>query len=91
MALNKNKPRPGFAPRSKTHKKIMLFFAENQGSIDTPRGVSAWVNENLKSVRKALEDLVRLGILKAHRTSSTVAYSCELDAEKLARLSRQKN
>ncbi len=74
------------APRSKIHRKIILFFSENQGSIDTPRGVSAWVNENLKSVRGALEDLVKAGILKAHRTSSTVAYSCELAAKDLARL-----
>jgi hypothetical protein len=74
-------------PRSKIHRKIVLFFSENQGSIDTPRGLSAWVNEDLKSVRKALEDLVKIGILKAHRTSSTVAYSCELGTKELTRLS----
>ncbi len=74
------------APRHKVHRKILLFFSENQGSIDTPRGISAWVNENLKSVRAALEDLVKAGVLKAHRTSSTVAYSCEIAAKDIARL-----
>lgn len=83
-------PKARRVPRSKIHRKIVLFFAENQGSIDTPRGISAWVNENLKSVRTALEDLVKAGVLKAHRTSSTVAYSCELDAKALARFSRTK-
>lgn len=77
-------------PHSKIHRKIILFFSENQGSIDTPRGISAWVNENLKSVRGALEDLVKAGVLKAHRTSSTVAYSCELASKDLTRLSRAK-
>jgi hypothetical protein len=83
-------PKTPRVPHSKIHRKIVLFFTENQGSIDTPRGVSAWVNEGLKSVREALEDLVRAGILKAHRTSSTVAYSCELAAKDLARLYRPK-
>jgi hypothetical protein len=64
----------------------MSFFAENQGSIDTPRGVSTWVNENIKSVRSALEDLAKKGLLKAHRTSSTVAYSCSLGLKALSRI-----
>ena len=78
----KNRPRA----KSKIHGKILQFFAENQGSIDTPRGISAWVNENLRSVQSALEDLVRSGHLKAHRTSSTVGYSCSADPKSLARL-----
>ena len=63
--------------------KIMLFFLENMGSIDTPRGVATWTEENLKNVREALEELVSQGYLKAHRTSSTVGYSCELAGKKL--------
>ena len=61
----------------------MLFFVENEGSIDTPRGISAWINENIKIVRVALEDLVEAGLLKAHRTSSTVGYSCPLTKKEL--------
>ncbi len=72
--------------RSKTQRKILSFFAENQGSIDTPRGVAAWVNEPLGEVRRALEDLTRGGYLKAHRTSSTVAYSCALSPKGLSQL-----
>ena len=61
----------------------MLFFAENQGSIDTPRGVAAWTNESLQNVRIALEDLVKIDYLKAHRTSSTIGYSSQLNKKEL--------
>ena len=67
----------------------MLFFAENEGSIDTPRGISAWINENIQTVRKSLEDLVKRGLLKAHRTSSTIGYSCALSRKELARISAE--
>lgn len=73
------------APMSKIHRKIMLFFSENQGSIDTPRGIAAWINESLPAVRKALEELVSRGYLRAHRTSSTVAYSCPLDRSSITK------
>ncbi len=64
----------------------MLFFVENQGSVDTPRGLSAWTNENIKKVTRALEDLTVAGFLKAHRTSSTVGYSCALSKKELKAL-----
>lgn len=71
------------ALKSKTHRKILIFFAENQGSIDTPRGISAWINEGIQGVRMALEDLVRIGVLRAHRTTSTIGYSCALTQAEL--------
>lgn len=71
----------------KLYQKILLFFLENEGSIDTPRGVSTWINENLAPVRRALEELVDKGILKAHRTTSTVGYSCSLPKKKIAEIS----
>ncbi|MBI3315901.1 MAG: hypothetical protein HYZ87_02880 [Candidatus Omnitrophica bacterium] len=70
--------------RSEIHRKILLFFVENQGSVDTPRGVSAWVNENIEKVRVALEELAKEDLLKAHRTSSTVGYSSGLSKKDLA-------
>ena len=72
--------------KSKTHRKIVQFFLENQGSIDTPRGIATWTNENLQNVRIALEDLVKNGILKAHRTSSTIGYSCAITEKKLSQI-----
>lgn len=75
--------------KSNIHRKILLFFIENQGSIDTAKGVSTWINENIQTVRIALEDLVTIGLLKAHRTASTIGYSCPLNKQKLARIASQ--
>ncbi len=60
---------------SPIHIKIIKFFHENQACIDTPRGVSTWVREERAKVKKALEDLVKLKILVAHRATSTTGYS----------------
>lgn len=76
------------AARSRTHRKIIVFFTENEGSIDTPRGVSTWIDENIQNVRIALEDLVKIGFLKAHRTSSTIGYSCPLGKKELQQVLR---
>ncbi len=61
--------------QSELHLKIIKFFHENQASIDTPRGVSTWVREDRSKVKQALEDLVKLKILTAHRATSTTGYS----------------
>lgn len=61
--------------QSALHLKIIKFFHENQASIDTARGVSTWVREERSKVKQALEDLVGLKILAAHRATSTTGYS----------------
>lgn len=61
--------------KSDIHRKIINFFHENQASIDTPRGISTWIREDRAKVKQALEDLVRLKILVAHRATSTTGYS----------------
>ena len=79
------RPNPPLS-KSGIHRKVMQFFLDNEGSIDTPRGISTWINENIKVVRTALEELVLSGLLKAHRTSSTVGYSCPFSKKKLVKL-----
>jgi hypothetical protein len=59
---------------SEIHRKIVLFFNENQASIDTSRGVSTWIREDRTRVKKALEDLVACKVLIAYRVSSTTGY-----------------
>ena len=61
--------------RSELHLKVLKFFHENQASIDTPRGVSTWIHEDRTKVKKALEELVGMKILVAHRSTSTTGYS----------------
>lgn len=60
---------------SAIHMKIVRFFHENQASIDTPRGIATWIGEERSRVKKALEDLVSMEILVAHRSTSTTGYS----------------
>jgi len=74
--------------RSPIHIKIVRFFHENQASIDTPRGVSTWIGEGREAVKKALEDLVTLKILVAHRATSTTGYSYTRDGKLISKISK---
>lgn len=74
------------ALNSKIHRKIIVFFHENQASIDTPRGVSTWINEERGKVKSALEDLVKLKVLVAVRASSTTGYSYTRNKKLIARI-----
>ena len=74
--------------RSDIHCKIVAFFHENQGSIDTPRGVATWVGEERSKVQLALEDLVKAKILTAHRATSTTGYGYTSDSKLIAKIGR---
>jgi hypothetical protein len=74
---------------SAIHLKIIVFFHENQASIDTPRGVATWIGEERSRVKKALEDLVSLKILVAHRATSTTGYSYTRDSKIIAMIAKQ--
>ncbi len=73
---------------SDLHIKIIKFFHENQSSIDTPRGISTWVREERSKVSKALEDLVKLKILSAHRATSTTGYSYTRDLKIISKIEK---
>ena len=74
--------------QSDLHLKIMKFFHENQASIDTPRGVSTWVREDRAIVMKALEELVGMKILVAHRSPSTTGYSYTRNAKIISKIEK---
>jgi len=76
------------ALQSDLHVKIMRFFHENPSSIDTPRGVATWVKSDRAKVKRALEDLVGLQILVAHRSTSTTGYGYTIDAKTIARIDK---
>lgn len=73
---------------SELHLKIIKFFHENQACIDTPRGVSTWVREERSKVQKALEDLVKLKLLTAHRATSTTGYSYTRDSKIISKIEK---
>ena len=70
------------------HFKIMKFFHENQASIDTPRGISTWVHEERSKVKQALEDLVDVKVLVAHRSTSTTGYSYTRNAKIISKIEK---
>lgn len=74
--------------RSPIHRKIIAFFHENQASIDTPRGVATWIREERPRVKKALEELVDLNILVAHRATSTTGYSYTPDSSLISKIDK---
>lgn len=74
--------------KSKIHRKIISFFHENQASIDTPRGVSTWIGVERPKVKNALEDLVLLKILIAHRSTSTTGYSYTRDIKLISKIDK---
>lgn len=73
---------------SALNMKIVRFFHENQASIDTPRGISTWVREDRVKVKKALEELVGIKILIAHRTTSTTGYSYTRNAKLISKIEK---
>lgn len=74
--------------KSERHLKILAFFHENQASIDTPRGVATWIGDERPKVKRALEDLVKLDILVADRTTSTTGYSYTRDAKLISKIGK---
>lgn len=77
--------------RTEIHLKIITFFHENQASIDTPRGVATWIREERSCVKRALEDLVTLNILIAHRATSTTGYSYTRDNKLISKIAKLLN
>ena len=68
--------------------KIIKFFHENQASIDTPRGVATWTGEDRAKVQQALEELVKLKVLVAHRATSTTGYSYTRDGKLILKIEK---
>ncbi|MDD5495914.1 MAG: hypothetical protein PHP46_02285 [Candidatus Omnitrophica bacterium] len=77
--------------KSKIHRKVVLFFHENQTSIDTPRGIATWIREDRLRVLRALEDLAKEEILVAHRATSTTGYSYTRNSRLIAKINRLLN
>jgi len=73
---------------SRIHRKIIIFFHDNQASIDTPRGISTWIREERSRVKRALEDLVEIGVLIAYRATSTTGYGYTSDRKLITEIGR---
>ena len=60
--------------KDKLAADILRFFYQNQASIDTARGISAWVHRTREEVIPVLEELSSLGVLEKDSTGSTNGY-----------------
>lgn len=74
--------------KKEVYRKVLRFFHENPTSIDTARGVATWTNQDIKKVRGALKKLSNLGLLVAHKVSSTIGYSYTRDKKKISKIGR---
>ena len=56
-------------------RKILLFFNENSNCIDTAKGISLWISGDINVIQKALNQLVKEGVITSHTAASTTAYA----------------
>ncbi|MDD5613698.1 MAG: hypothetical protein PHQ54_01345 [Candidatus Omnitrophica bacterium] len=56
-------------------KKVMFFYHENPGCIDSADNIASWISEDNKVVLNSLEYLVSKHILNKDETSAAAAYS----------------
>ncbi len=68
--------------------KIISFFHENPQTLDTSRGIAAWLNRDRKEIKKALDYLVNQNILISHCTGSTAAYAYTQDKKIIDRIEK---
>ena len=71
--------------KDKLARKILMFFYQNQGSIDSASGVAAWVHSDREEVKGVLDFLVGLGVLHKDATGVTKGY-CYTRDEKVMKV-----
>lgn len=64
--------------------KIMNFFVENPASVESAKGISAWINKDIQEVKKALLELANEDVIKTYRGATIIGYSFISD-EKLCK------
>lgn len=61
--------------KNEAARKILFFFNENPNCIDTAKGISLWIGGDMNTIQKALNQLVKEGIIASHQTASITAYA----------------
>jgi hypothetical protein len=63
-------------------QQIVLFLLENEGAMDTARGIAAWwVRSDQIAVQAALDRLMACGAINAHTLISGTLYGLTQDPE----------
>lgn len=71
---------------SKICLKIMKFFIENPSSIDSPAGISTWINENVAETDSAIKCLVKAKVIVSHGSKTAPAYGLTDDSNIISRI-----
>lgn len=74
--------------KSEAAGKILLFFNENSNCIDTAKGISLWIGGDMNVIQKALNQLVKEGVITSHTTASTTAYAYTNNKEIVKKIER---
>ena len=56
--------------KNEVSKKVLLFFNENQNCIDTAKGISLWIGGDIDIIQKALNQLVKDGVITSQQDIS---------------------
>ncbi|MFH1395127.1 MAG: hypothetical protein ABIH09_03120 [Candidatus Omnitrophota bacterium] len=67
--------------KDKLMKEVLAFFFQNQSSVDSASGISAWVRNKRENVQPVLDELVKLGILEEDSIGSAKGYCYTRDAK----------
>ena len=68
--------------------KIVSFFHQHPATIDTARGIAAWLNQDRDKVAKALDFLAAEKVLVVHRTRATLAYGLTQNKAMIKRIEK---
>jgi len=61
--------------KNEAARKVLLFFNENPNCIDTAKGISLWIGLDIEVIQKALNVLLKEGVITIHQSASTDAYA----------------
>ena len=75
--------------KKELYRDIVKFFHENQASIDTPRGIATWIKAERAIVKKALDTLVKLGVLTGHNAPSMTGYSYTRNKKRIKKIGKK--
>lgn len=68
--------------------KIIKFFHENPGCIDSAENIAEWIGEEFKIVKKKLDFLVKKKLLFKDKTYLAEAYSYTQDKELMEKIAK---
>lgn len=68
--------------------KLVRFFHENPGCIDSAENIAKWIGEEFKMVKKKLDFLVKKKVLVKDKTYLAEAYSYTQDKELMEKIAK---